>query len=162
MAANDIRYWKSKRSLGNAGNFVEQTQANTTVINYGEPVAKALGAQYATALATSKPVVGTDYIAGVATVTGSQTTTADGTVTFFPMDHNDVYLCAAKTAATWNTQAKYNALVGARVTLDLTNGVYTVNATDSANNGLVVEPLTITQAPGFVAFSFRDALNYLS
>ena len=60
------------------------------------------------------------------------------------------------------TQAEYDALVGARVLLDLTSGTYTILATDSANNGCVVEPLDISRFPNKVAFSIRAGANYLA
>jgi hypothetical protein len=60
------------------------------------------------------------------------------------------------------TQSEYDALVGKRVLIDLTTGSYTILATDSANNGCVVQPLDISKQPGKVAFSFRDGCNYLA
>lgn len=60
------------------------------------------------------------------------------------------------------TQAEYDALVGARVLIDLTAGSYTLLASDSANNGCVVEPLDISLFPGKVAFSIRAGANYLA
>ena len=60
------------------------------------------------------------------------------------------------------TQSEYDALVGARVLLDLTAGVYTILATDGANNGCVVMPLDISKYPNKVAFTFRAGCNYLA
>lgn len=69
-------------------------------------------------------------------------------------------MIAPKVAATWNTQAKYNALVGARVLIDLTTGVYTILAVDGAGNGCVVEYLDISKYPGMVAFSWSQVCDY--
>lgn len=69
-------------------------------------------------------------------------------------------MIAPKVAATWNTQAKYNALVGARVLIDLTAGVYTILAADGAGNGCIVEYLDISKYPGMVAFSWSQVCDY--
>lgn len=135
----------------------------TASINAGEPVAKALGnssGNVVSSLATNKPVVGTDFLAGVATTTSTETASAAGTVSVQPLDPRTVYLISPNNSALWDTQAEYNALVGARVLLDKTSGAYTILASDSANNGCVVEPLDISLYPGKVAFSFRSALFY--
>ncbi len=63
------------------------------------------------------------------------------------------------SAAAWDTQAEYDALVGKRLLIDLTSGAYTLLATDSANNGLIVMPLNIAKYPGKVAVAFRQALS---
>jgi hypothetical protein len=163
MAKGDI-YIIDSGVFGNAGSLKYQVQAGGTppAINAGEPVAYAVGQQYATTLATSKPVVGTDTIAGISMTASTElASVTDGTVQVLRMLPGVVYGIAPKTAATWNTQALYNALVGARITLDKTTGIYTANASDSANNGCVVRDLNITQYPNTVAFSFRNTLDYL-
>lgn len=72
------------------------------------------------------------------------------------------FLCAPKTSATWDTQSEYDALVGARITIDLTSGTYSMDASDGATNGCVVEPLDIAKYPGKVRFSFRQGASYLA
>lgn len=130
-------------------------------INAGEPVSKPLGvAGTVSALANAKPVVATDFLAGISATTSTDTTSANGTVRVTKPDELLSYLIAPKTAATWNTQAKYDALVGARVTFDLTSGVYTINATDGSTNGLIVEPLDIVKFPGKVRFTIRQGAFY--
>ena len=131
-------------------------------IKAGEPVGKALGAAAVATLATNKPVVGTDYIAGISSTTSTDTVAAAGVVDVIPVNSEQVWLCAPAVAATWDTQAKYDALVGDRVLLDKTGGVYTVLAADGATNGCVVRPLDIAKYPGKVAISFRDGCNYLA
>lgn len=133
----------------------------TTTILAGEPVSKALGAAVVTTMATNKPVVGTDYLAGIATTTSTETATAAGTVDVTPISNAYVWLISPKVPATFATQSAYNALVGARVLLDKTNGVYTILAADSANNGCVIENLNIATTPAKVAFTFRGGLSYL-
>ena len=160
MSLGDLQVLKT-------GSFGEQpaityavASGTTASINAGEPVGKALGATVVATLATNKPVVGTDYLAGVSTTTSTETASAAGTVSVQPLDSRTIYLISPNNAAAWDTQAEYNALVGARVLLDKTSGAYTILATDGANNGCVIEPLDISLYPGKVAFSFRSALFY--
>lgn len=167
MALGNIRLFENDQ-FGAIGSRRYQTQANTTVINPGEPVSRALGSNYVTAMATNKPVAGTDYLVGIASgpKVSTQTTTADGIVDVIPLTPNQIWGIAPKVAATWGigtgtavVQATYNALVGTRVLIDLTSGVYTLLAADSANNGCIVENLDITKVPNTVAFSFRAQIN---
>jgi hypothetical protein len=53
-------------------------------------------------------------------------------------------------------------LVGSRVQYTKTGNTYTVNATDGATNGMVVEPLDLSQPAnaGKVAVSFRNSVIY--
>ena len=162
MAKNDIKIY-DEGAFGYPGDdsFVVASGANAS-INVGEPVAKALAGTAVTALATNKPVVATDYLAGIAASTSTDTTTANGIVKVMPLTSGITYLISPKVAATWNTQAKYDALVGSRVLFDLTGGVYTILAADGATYGLVIEPLDITKYPGKVRFSIRNGCSYLS
>ncbi len=148
--------------FGSRGAQTYAVAASSTLIYSGEPVAKALGGAAVTPLATNSPVVGTDYVAGVATSTSTNTASAAGTVQVVPPSTDTVFLIAPKVAATWDTQAEYDALVGDRVLLDLTTGTYTILASDSANNGCVVMPLDISAYPNKVAFCFRAGCNYLA
>ncbi len=122
---------------------------------------------------TAKPVVGTDYIAGLAASSSTETLTAKGIVDVFVNLPGMTYLGNPDTAATWNTQTKYDLLVGARVFVSTTSaGVQTILATDTGgakpkNNaagtamaGLIVEPLDVIKYPGKVRFSLNQNLNY--
>lgn len=119
---------------------------------------------------TSTPDCSAHLYVGVATTSSTNTSSAAGTVTVIPLDSNITYLANPDVTATWDTQAEYNALVGARVllknsvtvTATPTGGTYTILATDSANNGCVVQPLDIFKVPGKVAFAFRDSAGYLT
>jgi hypothetical protein len=135
----------------------------TASINPGEPVEHALGATVVTSLATNKPVVGTDFMAGISASTSTETTTAAGKVEVYDCFSGDITFLVTPTAPTsWDTQAEYDALTGKRVLIDKTNGVYTILATDGATNGVVVMPLDISIHPGKVRVQFRKAVNYLS
>ncbi len=75
------------------------------------------------------------------------------------------YLITPDVAATWDTQAEYDALVGKRVLIKLsavTGGTYTILASDSAANGCVIQALDIAKYPGKVAFAFRNGVSVLS
>lgn len=131
-------------------------------INAGEPVGKALAAVAVATLATNKPVVGTDFIAGISATTSTETAAANGVVDVIPVTPGATFLITPNVVATWNTQAKYDALVGSRVLIDKTSGIYTILAADGSTNGCVVEPLNIIRYPNKVRFSLRQALNYFA
>jgi hypothetical protein len=152
-------------AFGSIGTRKFYVNTGVAAINPGEPVGmKALGASYIIPLATSTPVVNTDYMVGIAQSTTTLSTSVQ-TIDVMPLAKGVLYLIIPKVAATYGlgttpVQATYNALIGSRVTFDLTAGVYTINSTDSANNGLVVEYIDVTKASGKVAFSVRDNLQY--
>lgn len=155
----------SEGAFGYPGDDLYKCAANTTVISAGEPVAIALGnstGNVVTAAATNTPVVATDFYAGIAATTSNQTASVAGEVRVTKFSPNVSFLIAPKVAATWDTQAEYDALVGARVLLDLTSSVYTILAADGSTHGCVVMNLDIAKYPGKVRFQFRNAVNYLS
>lgn len=133
-------------------------------IKAGELVLKALGSASVvvwTASNTAKPVVGTDYLAGLSTSTSTDTASAVGVVDIMPITQDMVFLIDAEVAATWNTQSEYDALVGDRVLLKTTAaGKQTILAADGATQGLVIEPMDVTLYPGKVAFSVRAGAIY--
>lgn len=161
MATGDITF-----AVPNLASHVGARKANVaagaTTINPGEPVAATLGGATVTAMATNKPVVGTDYLAGIATSTSTQTASAAGTVDYLPLTPGQVYMIKPKVAATWDTQAEYDALVGDRVLIDLTSSSYTILATDGATSGCVIAPLNVSLYPGMVAFEFRAGVSVLA
>ena len=162
MSVGDITYLDNSVIQG-VGALTFNVAANTTAINAGEPVTCPLGAvQAAIPMATNQPVVGTTYVAGIAATSCPNNATLTSTVTCYPVDEKAVLLIAPNVAATWNTQAKYDLLVGSRVLMDLTSGVYTILATDGSTSGCVVRPLNISLYPGKVAFSFRAASSYVA
>ncbi len=161
MALGDIKVL-SPAQFGDIGTKKYAVAASATLIYPGEPVAKALAGTAVTPMATNKPVVGTDYLAGIATTTSTNTASAAGTVEVMPIVPNVVYTMKPNVATSWDTQAEYDALVGSRVLIDLTAGSYTILASDGATYGCVIEPLDIAKNPGVVAFSFRNGVNYLA
>lgn len=163
MATGDITPLNDSQ-FGATGAVIHQVVAGGTppAINAGEMVLKTLGNEYVIKMATNKPAVATDFVAGISTTASSETTANDGTVAVTPLIPGQIYLIAPKVAATFATQAAYNALVGARVLIDVTNGVETILAADSSSNGCVIENLNIAQYPGKVAFSVRAGASYLA
>ena len=134
--------------------------ASATLIYPGYPVTHTLGAATCAGMATNKPDASsttTELLDGIAMTTSTNTSTAAGEVWVQPILPGVIYKMKPAVAATWDTQAEYDALVGARVLMDLSSGVYTILAADSANNGLVVEWIDVARNPGYVAFSVRAA-----
>lgn len=159
MALGDITLFKGKGET--VDEFIVSSGAAAS-INPGEPVVKALAAGVVTPMATNKPVVATDYLAGISASTSTDTVAADGVVSVIRLESDQTWLISPKVAASFDTQAEYNALVGKRVLIDLTSGSYTILATDGATYGCVIQPLDIAKHPGKVAFSFRNSLSYLT
>lgn len=131
-------------------------------INAGEPVLKALGDVGVTKMVTNKPVVATDFVAGIALTTSTDTASADGEVMVQPLLPGQIWLIRPKVAATFDTQSEYNALVGDRVLIDVTAGASTILAADGATSGCVIEWLDVSKHPGWVAISFRNGCSYLT
>lgn len=166
MSANDIVVY-SDGSFGPPNAMRHAVTSGTAAsINVGEPVYKTLGSAFVvakTASSTLQPSVGTDYIAGISVSTSTETASAAGTVDVLPNLPGMTYLCSPLVAASWDTQAEYDALVGNRTTFSVASGVVTVvGTTDTANGGVVVEPLDVAKVPGKIRFSLRQALNYTS
>lgn len=166
MATGDIIPFDNSISNKMGGGLKYKVTANSTGsngtvsrINPGEPVTKVAGAAGVLAAATSAPTT-TLRIVGVAATTSNETASVDGTVDCIPATSQDIWLISPKVAATWNTQALYNALVGSRVLIDNTAGLYTMLAVDGASNGCIVEWIDIARYPGKVAFSFSPLVNY--
>lgn len=162
MALGDLQYFNAGENTGAYGSRRHLVAAGGTppAINAYEPVSKTLGNEYVITNPTSGQVVGTNYLAGVSTSTSTETASLDGYVDVVPVGRQ-IWIIAPAVAATFNTQAKYNALVGARVLIQKSGGVYTILAADGSTNGCIIEYLDITKYPGMVAFSFRGGLSYL-
>jgi hypothetical protein len=172
MALGDLTV-KDQNVMTGTGARLYNVAAGTP-INAGEPVqVRALGNTIGFVVEpalTSTPDASAHLYVGVAATNSTNTTAAAGTVNVTPISSAIDYLIAPDVAATWDTQAEYDALVGARVliknsvsvTATPTSGTYTLLATDSTNNGCVVQPLEIFKYPGKVAFAFRGGSSYLS
>jgi hypothetical protein len=113
-------------------------------------------------MATNKPVVATDYVEGIATSQSTNTASVAGEVYVMPLTPGTIYKMKPKVAATFDTQAEYDALIGARVLIDLTTGAYTILAADGATSGCVIEYIDVAKNPGYVAFSFRNGCSPLT
>lgn len=165
MALGDIVVLADGNGFGQVGSTRYKVAASATQILAGEPVAKALGnasGSVVTPAATNTPVVATDFYAGIASSNSTNTASLAGVVDVLNMDTKTTYLITPKVSTSWDTQAEYDALVGARVLLDLTSGSYTILATDGATSGCVIAPLDIVRYPGKVAFNFRSGVSFLT
>ena len=161
MASGDIQYYEISTIQLNGSKKANVAAAATTILP-GEPVSRALGAVSVTQMATNKPVVAVDFLVGIATSTSTQTASLAGTVDYMPVQPGVTYLISPKVAATFNTQVLYDALVGKRVLLDLTSGVFTILAVDGATSGCVIMPLDVARYPGKVAFQLRWGVSDLA
>jgi hypothetical protein len=163
MSAGDILVHRTS-PFSDVGAKKCKVAASATLIYPGEPVVRALGGYVVTKMATSKPVVATDYLEGIATTESTNDASTAGEVWVQPIMPGTVYKMKPTTAATWDTQAEYDALVGDRVTmnLDATSGDFTINATDGSTYGCVIEWIDVPRNPGYVAFSFRSGCSDLT
>lgn len=163
MALGDIKWLQGAPSSGDTSVKLCNVAASATTIKAGEPVTRAAGAVAVIPMVTNKPVAqnaGTfadPTFVGVAMDTSTNTASAAGTVHVAVYKPGQIYLVKPNSSAAWDTRAEYDALVGKRVLMDLTSSSYTILATDSATNGLVIEALNIAEHPGVVAFSVRNS-----
>lgn len=172
MALGDLVV-KDQNVMTGGGAHIFNVAAGTAILA-GEPVyVIALGASAANVqpAPTSFPDASAHLMVGIAATSSTNTSSAAGTVDVTPVSTALTYLISPTTAATWDTQAEYNALVGSRVliansaTVTATpgnSGSYTLGASDSTNNGCVVQPLDVFLTPGKVAIAFRGGCSYLS
>jgi len=162
MALGDVTLLNSQVATGAKRYAV--ASGTTASIAPGDVVIKTLGAVVVSKLndVNTKPVVGTDYVVGIAQTYSNETAAAAGYVMVQDLLPGQIWLIAPKVAATWDTQSEYDALVGKRVLLDSTAGTVTILAADGATSGCVIEYLDVSKHPGKVAFSFRDGLRALA
>ena len=147
----------------------------TSSINAGEFVIKKVGsgnwASAFTASVSTQPAVGTDYLAGFAMSTSTETTTATGYIEVMELSPNQIFLANPTTVANFGqtagslSQTSYNAQVSKRVLIQTSSGVMTVLNTDNwgtqtGKNGVIVEYLDVTQFPGKCAIKLNGNLFY--
>jgi hypothetical protein len=178
MAVNDFVFY-DVGAAGYPGDNVFSVQSQSTTIPYfnpGEMAFRALGAgayvtSYAASL-TTRPSVGTDYLAGITSGTSTEGASTNGTVTVTKFVPDVTFLITPASTSIYGVgstpvQATYDALIGTRVLVTSsaqTNNVitYTLASADSQYNGLVVMPLDVTKYPGKVRVALRQALNFLA
>lgn len=162
MARGDITI-QEQSSLGGRGSRTYNVAASSTVIYAGEPVmVTALGDVVVLKCDNNFGIVATDFFVGIAETDSTNTAGAAGTVQVLPMSPQTTYLIKPKVAASYDTQAEYDALVGKRVLIDLTGSSFTLLAADNATYGFVIMPLDVSKYLGKVAFSVRAGLNVLA
>ena len=160
MALGDIQILE-QASLGGRGARLYNVAAGAATIYAGEPVVlpNGLGATTVIPAPTNSPVASSDYFVGIAATTSTNTSGTAGTVGVYPANTGTTYLIKPKVAASWDTQAEYDALVGKSVLLDLTSGTYTILATNPQvnTNGCVIQAMNIKEHPGMVAFTVKNS-----
>lgn len=174
MASGDLTILEQNQFTGRGGRLYNV--AAGTAILAGEPVShKAVGDVTVQPMATSLPICSTTagvegLFVGVATTNSTNTSSAAGTVYVMPINSGITYLISPNSAGAWDTQAEYDALVGKRVTINNSatvsatpsnSGSYTLNSSDSANNGVVVCAMNILEHPAKVAIAFRTGTSDL-
>jgi hypothetical protein len=158
----DLVLLSSKNGQGYPGSRKANVAASATLIYPGEPVIhNALGDVVVIKMATNSPVVTTHFLDGIASTLSTNSAALAGSVDVVPVNADDIWLIRPNVATDWNTQAKYDALVGKRLLIDLTAGAYTILSADDPTYGCVVQPLDITKYPNWVAISFRAGCSYL-
>lgn len=137
--------------------------AGSTVLTSGQPAIMG-SAPYVIVAPDASPVIGTHVFMGFSNGTSTQTSSLAGIADLYIPQPTQVLLLPAKSAAAVDTQAEYNALVGAHVLFDLTSGVYTIDTgATSSTYGLTIMPLDISQYPaGLVAFIVRQSATFLN
>jgi hypothetical protein len=173
MSLGDFTVLEQSQMAGRGGRLYNV--ASGTAILAGEPVMiRAVGNVVVEPMLTNSPTVSTTagvegLFVGIAATSSTNTTSAAGTVLVVPTNSSITYLGNPDVAASWDTQAEYDALVGKRVliknsvtvTSTPTGGAYTVLASDSANNGVSVQAMNINEHPAKVAIAFRTGTSNL-
>ncbi len=167
MALGDIVIYRQASAGGGAGSRPMIARASAAQIQAGEPITIVAGATAVVPNQVNNLLViapspysmtGTGLL-GIAQTTATNTATLPGYVEYVPTGSGTVWLINAKTSSEVDTQAEYDALVGHRVLIDLTAGVYTMLTSDSAANGCIIQPLDVVKFPGKVAFTFVDEIS---
>ena len=168
----DIVIYKQNSAQGGRGSQSITVAASANVINPGEPVVIVAGAStvipnqatnlFTIVVGTSPFSVSGTGLLGIAQTTSTNTATLAGLVDFVPVTSGTVYLINATASLSISTQAKYDALVGHRVLIDLTAGVYTLLVADAPTASCVIRPLDVAKFPNKIAFSFRDSVSALN
>jgi hypothetical protein len=163
MARGDIKILNGS-GAANVPTATFKTEANATAILAGEPLKlKSAGSPYAIPCADADLTVGTDTVfLGVAKTDSTQTASADGEVEVYLPLPGVIYEMKATTAANVDTQAEIDALLMDRVTLDLADGVYTLDENDGDNAANAFYIIGGDPVSGRLKFMIRHGATYLS
>ncbi len=141
MARNDIKVKDVAGYNVVPSRTYQVTSGVLTSIKAGEPVLlTTIGTSvFAKLLTDATPVIGTDYVVGIAAGDSTDTVAAAGTVEVYLPLPGVIYRGKAKSAAAADTAAEILALANKRSVFDLTAGVVTLDtaAADGATNGLI-------------------------
>lgn len=158
----NIEFKQTSNAFGTPGGEVYAVEAGDDAIAAGDLVlVEALGEDSVILATDNAPIVGTDYVVGVAASASTQTASVAGAVRVVVLDSDTTILMTPTNPTAWDTQSEYDALVGARVQMTVSAGVMTIDNTDNSTYGFVVEPLDIKVTPAKVALKMRAAAGYL-
>lgn len=161
MAAGDIQYYDISTMQQNGAKRAK-VAAGATQIYAGEPITRVVGQGNSIIMGSGKPVVGTDYLQGIATCNSTQTASLAGYVDYIPVQPGIIYLVNPAVPTNWDTQAEYDALLGYRFLLQYSGGAFSLLTADATDNGCVVMPLDVSRYPGKVAICFRAGVSDLA
>jgi hypothetical protein len=165
----DITIYQQPSAAGGRGSRRFNVASSATAINAGEPVTMVAGATAVIPAATNLIAIPSPYVpysvsgtglVGIAETTSTNTASLNGYVDVC-LPQGTTFLITANSATVVNTQAKYDALVGHRVLIDLAAGSYTGLVADSALNGCLIVPLDVVKFPGKIAFAFLNGTSVL-
>lgn len=141
MSKGDIRFF-STGGHTDLPTLKWQTEAAATDILAGEPVKlDSAGSPYVIPFADGDLIIGTSTaMVGIAASDSDHTATADGSVDVYLATPGSVLTAKATTLTNVDTEAKIAALIGDRVTLNLTGTDYTIdeNAGDAATSAFYI------------------------
>lgn len=120
------------------------TAAGTLITGGGIPLKKS--GRYAVACATGDPEIGTDQFLGISTDASTDTASLAGSVEYVEIKQGMVLRGAAHTPANVT-----EALIGNSVTLDLTDGKFTINENETDDQDVhALEIVAVDIARGLV------------
>ena len=99
-----------------------------TSIKAGEPVVATAGTATVAAMSDGKPVVGTDYLIGIASEDSTDTVAAAGTVQVYVLRGGEILSLKTKVASTSDTLSEIRALANDHLVMDLTSSAWTLDA----------------------------------
>jgi len=126
MAVGDIEVIKGRGPVRVAKVDDRTTSGTSATLKAGEPLKKS--GNFAILCATGDPEVGTDEFLGVAAAESTETSTADGQVSYLSIVPGLTELRGkATTPGNMDTDAELLGLLGDYVAFDLTAGVFTID-----------------------------------
>ena len=138
MSAGDILIVEPKNLSSRTFQVASGAAAS---IKAGEPVVVTAGTATVALAADATPVVGTDYLLGIAKSVSTDTAAAAGTVEVYVLKGGEILSIKAKSAAAADTLSEIRALANDHLLFDLTSSAWTL---DTAAGHVVSGGLMVT------------------